>query len=82
MVHSFRVGVRWIERNSPFAALDFFETSAKENINVKAVFDKLVDIICNKMAESLDKVTLSFERRGISIIDGDTPIPAPLRVNG
>ena len=34
--------------------LDFFETSAKENINVKAVFERLVDIICDKMAESLD----------------------------
>ncbi|CAJ0576384.1 unnamed protein product, partial [Mesorhabditis spiculigera] len=35
--------------------LQFFETSAKENINVKAVFEKLVEIICDKMAESLDK---------------------------
>uniref|UniRef100_A0A1I7SV50 Ras-related protein Rab-3-like n=1 Tax=Bursaphelenchus xylophilus TaxID=6326 RepID=A0A1I7SV50_BURXY len=35
--------------------LEFFEASAKENINVKSVFDKLVDIICQKMAESLDK---------------------------
>merc|ERR1711931_73835 len=34
--------------------LEFFETSAKENINVKAVFERLVDIICDKMAESLD----------------------------
>ncbi|KAI6229910.1 hypothetical protein M3Y99_01126900 [Aphelenchoides fujianensis] len=33
-------------------SLEFFEASAKENINVKAVFEKLVDIIC-KMA--LDK---------------------------
>ncbi|XP_011175858.1 ras-related protein Rab-3 isoform X1 [Solenopsis invicta] len=32
----------------------FFETSAKENINVKAVFETLVDIICDKMSESLD----------------------------
>nr|pir hypothetical protein C18A3.6 - Caenorhabditis elegans [Caenorhabditis elegans] len=31
--------------------LEFFETSAKENINVKAVFEKLVEIICDKMAE-------------------------------
>ncbi|VDO37262.1 unnamed protein product, partial [Brugia timori] len=28
--------------------LEFFETSAKENINVKAVFEKLVEIICDK----------------------------------
>ncbi|XP_067934541.1 ras-related protein Rab-3-like isoform X1 [Watersipora subatra] len=34
--------------------LQFFETSAKDNINVKAVFERLVDIICDKMAESLD----------------------------
>ncbi|VDN25261.1 unnamed protein product [Cylicostephanus goldi] len=40
--------------------LEFFETSAKENINVKAVFEKLVEIICDKMAESLDKVIFLF----------------------
>ncbi|KAH7934893.1 hypothetical protein HPB52_001876 [Rhipicephalus sanguineus] len=34
--------------------LEFFETSAKENVNVKAVFERLVDIICDKMSESLD----------------------------
>lgn len=33
--------------------LEFFETSAKENKNVKEVFDYLVDIICEKMSESL-----------------------------
>ena len=36
------------------SGLEFFETSAKENINVKAVFERLVDIICDKMSESLD----------------------------
>ena len=36
------------------SGLEFFETSAKENINVKAVFEQLVDIICDKMSESLD----------------------------
>ncbi|KAL3120718.1 hypothetical protein niasHT_008010 [Heterodera trifolii] len=35
--------------------LEFFEASAKENTNVKSVFEKLVEIICNKMAESLDQ---------------------------
>ncbi|VDL73256.1 unnamed protein product [Nippostrongylus brasiliensis] len=44
-----RVGPRFM------TGLEFFETSAKENINVKAVFEKLVEIICDKMAESLDK---------------------------
>ncbi|XP_034240089.1 ras-related protein Rab-3 isoform X1 [Thrips palmi] len=34
--------------------IEFFETSAKENIKVKAVFERLVDIICDKMSESLD----------------------------
>ena len=34
--------------------LEFFESSAKENINVKIVFERLVDIICDKMSESLD----------------------------
>ncbi|XP_037942202.1 ras-related protein Rab-3-like [Teleopsis dalmanni] len=34
--------------------VEFFETSAKENVNVKAVFERLVDIICDKMSESLD----------------------------
>ncbi|XP_016349989.1 GTP-binding protein Rab-3D-like [Sinocyclocheilus anshuiensis] len=32
----------------------FFEASAKDNINVKQVFEQLVDIICDKMNESLD----------------------------
>lgn len=34
--------------------LEFFETSAKENVNVKAVFERLVDVICDRMTESLD----------------------------
>nr|XP_033779782.1 ras-related protein Rab-3D isoform X1 [Geotrypetes seraphini]XP_033779783.1 ras-related protein Rab-3D isoform X1 [Geotrypetes seraphini]XP_033779784.1 ras-related protein Rab-3D isoform X1 [Geotrypetes seraphini]XP_033779785.1 ras-related protein Rab-3D isoform X1 [Geotrypetes seraphini]XP_033779786.1 ras-related protein Rab-3D isoform X1 [Geotrypetes seraphini] len=33
---------------------EFFEASAKENINVKQVFERLVDTICEKMNESLD----------------------------
>ncbi|KAI4832200.1 hypothetical protein KUCAC02_015175 [Chaenocephalus aceratus] len=32
----------------------FFEASAKDNINVKQVFDKLVDVICEKMSESIN----------------------------
>ncbi|KAB5523512.1 hypothetical protein PDJAM_G00160020 [Pangasius djambal] len=32
----------------------FFEASAKDNINVKQVFERLVDIICDKMNESMD----------------------------
>lgn len=34
--------------------LEFFETSAKENINVKNVFERLVDIICDKMSDGID----------------------------
>lgn len=34
--------------------MEFFETSAKDNINVKMVFERLVDIICDKMVESLE----------------------------
>ncbi|XP_019337601.1 ras-related protein Rab-3D isoform X3 [Alligator mississippiensis] len=33
---------------------EFFEASAKDNINVKQVFERLVDVICEKMNESLD----------------------------
>ncbi|CAF0954847.1 unnamed protein product [Didymodactylos carnosus] len=34
--------------------LEFFETSAKENINVKAVFERLVDIILDKMTDGVE----------------------------
>ncbi|VDK67132.1 unnamed protein product [Litomosoides sigmodontis] len=44
--------------------LEFFETSAKENINVKAVFEKLVEIICDKMAESLDSDPAATHPKG------------------
>lgn len=36
------------------AGFEFFETSAKDNINVKQTFERLVDVICDKMSESLD----------------------------
>lgn len=32
----------------------FFEASAKDNVNVKQVFDNLVDVICEKMNESVN----------------------------
>jgi Ras-related protein Rab-3C len=34
--------------------LEFFETSAKDNINVTIVFERLVDLICDRMSKSLD----------------------------
>lgn len=37
-----------------FQGFEFFETSAKDNINVKQTFERLVDLICDKMSESLD----------------------------
>ncbi|OZC07106.1 hypothetical protein X798_05911 [Onchocerca flexuosa] len=44
--------------------LEFFETSAKENINVKAVFEKLVEIICDKMVESMDSDPATTHPKG------------------
>lgn len=35
------------------SGLEFFESSAKENINVKQVFDRLVDMIFKKMDEQI-----------------------------
>ncbi|KAF0032315.1 hypothetical protein F2P81_014605 [Scophthalmus maximus] len=36
------------------AGFQFFEASAKDNINVKQVFERLVDVICEKMNESME----------------------------
>ena len=33
---------------------NFFETSAKDNINVRSAFDKLVDVICERMTDTID----------------------------
>lgn len=38
----------------PFLGFQFFEASAKDNINVKQVFEQLVEVICEKMSESMD----------------------------
>ncbi|KAL0628279.1 Ras-related protein Rab-3C [Plecturocebus cupreus] len=37
-----------------YRRFEFFETSAKDNINVKQTFERLVDIICDKMSEGLE----------------------------
>lgn len=57
--------------------VEFFETSAKENINVKAVFERLVDIICDKMSESLDSdPNLANSAKGTRLTDGGPGNPA------
>uniref|UniRef100_A0A671SWF9 small monomeric GTPase n=1 Tax=Sinocyclocheilus anshuiensis TaxID=1608454 RepID=A0A671SWF9_9TELE len=38
----------------------FFEASAKDNINVKQTFERLVDIICERMAENLESADPSI----------------------
>lgn len=53
--------------------LEFFETSAKENINVKAVFERLVDIICDKMSESLDSDPTMVASKGTRLTDNTAP---------
>lgn len=54
--------------------LEFFETSAKENINVKSVFERLVDIICDKMSESLDSdPSMANASKGTRLTDNPAP---------
>lgn len=53
-----------------YAGFQFFEASAKDNINVKQVFERLVDIICDKMNESLDgDPTMLNNHKGQSLQD-------------
>lgn len=49
--------------------LEFFETSAKENVNVKAVFERLVDVICDRMSESLDSDPSVGPAKGTRLTD-------------
>lgn len=54
--------------------LEFFETSAKENINVKDVFERLVDIICDKMSDGLDSdQSMTNMNRGTRLTDNPMP---------
>lgn len=55
--------------------LEFFETSAKDNTNVKLVFERLVDIICDKMSESLDSdpTIISGQKPGTTKLTPDRP---------
>jgi GTPase SAR1 family protein len=41
----------------------FFEASAKDNVNVKQIFDRLVDMICEKMAATLDSDPNAYGNR-------------------
>lgn len=60
--------------------LEFFETSAKENINVRAVFERLVDIICEKMSESLDSdPNMHPNNKGTRL--GDSAQPSNMNCN-
>ncbi|KAM4021474.1 ras-related protein Rab-3B [Anomaloglossus baeobatrachus] len=54
---------------------EFFEASAKENIQVKQVFERLVDIICDKMSESLDNEhSAASGAKNLRFTDSDVPI--------
>ena len=57
--------------------LEFFETSAKDNTNVKQVFERLVDIICDKMSESLDSdpTIVSGQKPGTTNLPDKPPKP-------
>ena len=57
--------------------LEFFETSAKDNTNVKQVFERLVDIICDKMSESLDSdpTQITGQKPGITNLSDKPPKP-------
>uniref|UniRef100_H2Z2R3 Ras-related protein Rab-3 n=1 Tax=Ciona savignyi TaxID=51511 RepID=H2Z2R3_CIOSA len=51
---------------------EFFETSAKDNVNVKQVFERLVDLICVKMSESLESdPSLGNANKGTRLSEND-----------
>ncbi|XP_002119506.1 ras-related protein Rab-3 [Ciona intestinalis] len=51
---------------------EFFETSAKDNVNVKQVFERLVDLICVKMSESLESdPSLGNANKGTRLTEND-----------
>lgn len=51
------------------SGFQFFEASAKDNINVKQVFECLVDVICEKMNESMDGDGLVSNHKDSSLQD-------------
>jgi Ras-related protein Rab-3A len=54
---------------------EYFEASAKDNINVKQTFERLVDIICEKMSDSLDNVdpAVTGVKQGPQLTEQATP---------
>nr|XP_034978599.1 ras-related protein Rab-3B isoform X2 [Zootoca vivipara] len=58
---------------------DYFEASAKENVNVRQVFERLVDIICEKMSESMDSESSRTTTAGKNV--RLTYSPPPLQQN-
>lgn len=66
-------------RSSPLSSLttgfEFFEASAKDNINVKQTFERLVDVICEKMSESLDTAdpAVTGAKQGPQLTDQQAP---------
>lgn len=61
-----------------FLGFEFFETSAKDNINVKQTFERLVDLICDKMSESLDSdPAVTTGAPTAKLTDSDPPLQQP-----
>ena len=56
---------------------EFFETSAKENINVKQTFERLVDVICDRMSESLETDPAAAAARPNARLQESPPPPQP-----
>ncbi|XP_034750504.1 ras-related protein Rab-3D-like [Etheostoma cragini] len=54
----------------------FFEASAMDNINVKQVFERLVDVICDKMSETMEgDLNLITNHRNQSLKDSPSEGP-------
>lgn len=59
------------------AGFEFFETSAKDNINVQQTFERLVDIICDKMSESLETDQAAAATKQHTRLKETPPPPQP-----
>ncbi|KAM5329807.1 ras-related protein Rab-3C isoform 2-T2 [Glossophaga mutica] len=55
---------------------EFFETSAKDNVNVKQTFERLVDVICDKMSESLETEPAAAAKPHARLQESPPPPPA------